>query len=109
MKLLSLEIPGYGKLDAPKGIPTGDSASIDKITQFGLNVLFIVAAVFALLTLLLAGIQWITSDGDKQKVSAARLRITYAVIGLVIVLLAFLIVNIIGGVFDVKLFTGGTP
>lgn len=109
MRLLSLELPGYGKLDAPKGILTGDSGSIDTIAQFGLNILFIVAAVFALFTLLLAGIQWITSDGDKQKVVAARLRITFAIVGLVVVLLAFLIVNIIGGVFDVQLFTGGTP
>ncbi len=109
MKLLSLEIPGYGKLAAPTGIPSGDSGSIDKLAQYGLNILFIVAAVFAIFTLLLAGIQWITSDGDKQKVVASRLRITYAIIGLVVVLLAFLIVNIIGGIFDVKLFTGGKP
>lgn len=62
---------------------------IDKVTGF----VFGLAGVIAILFILIGGIQYTTSGGDKAAVEAARGRITAAVIGLVIVLAAWLITN----------------
>lgn len=42
-----------------------------------------------------SGIQFITSGGDPKKVEGARKIMTWAIVGLVIVLLSFAIINII--------------
>jgi hypothetical protein len=48
-----------------------------------LHVLLIGAGIAALFYLILGGLQWITSGGDKAGVEAAREKITAAMIGLV--------------------------
>ena len=55
---------------------------IGNVVGFGITI----AAVFTLIWLLLGGIQWITSSGDKAKVEEARDRITQAIVGLAIVM-----------------------
>ena len=57
--------------------------------------------------MVIGGMQWITSGGDKTKLEAARKRITYAIIGLIVALMSFLIVNILGYLFGVKLLNIG--
>ena len=44
----------------------------------------------------------ITSGGDKQKVVNARQKLTFAVVGLIVVFMSFFIVNLIGGLFGVE-------
>jgi lipopolysaccharide/colanic/teichoic acid biosynthesis glycosyltransferase len=58
--------------------------------------------------LIWGAIKWITSGGDKGKVDAARNTIVAAVIGLIVLLLSFVIINfaiqIVGagnGIFDI--------
>lgn len=59
------------------------------------SILLIIAIILTLLYLIYGGIKWITSGGDKGKVDAARSHITAAIVGLVLALAAFLILNII--------------
>ncbi|NIT03679.1 hypothetical protein GTO10_01980 [Candidatus Saccharibacteria bacterium] len=59
------------------------------------NILFGIAGTIAVIILIMGGIQYMTSGGDKIGVEQARGRITSAVIGLVIVLGAWLIVNVV--------------
>lgn len=61
-----------------------------------INAAIVFSGVVALFLLILGGIQFITSRGDPKAAESARSRITWAIIGLVIVLAAFLIVNFIG-------------
>lgn len=49
------------------------------------GLLLILAGIMAFLFLILGGIQWITSGGDKAGMEAARNKITHAVVGLIIV------------------------
>ena len=100
---LALTIGG-NTINPPAGVPTGGIDTGQKIIQAGVTLLFIVAIVLALVYLIQGGIQWMTSSGNKQLIDQARLRITYAIIGLVIVLLAFFLVNIVGGFFKINLF-----
>lgn len=63
--------------------------------------LFIIAAVLAIIYLVMGGIRWITSRGDKVGVEAARKQIIAAIVGLVVVAVAFLIINVVFGILGV--------
>jgi hypothetical protein len=49
------------------------------------GLLLILSALLAFFFLILGGIQWITSGGDKAGMEAARNKITHAIVGLIIV------------------------
>ncbi|HEX8931554.1 MAG TPA: hypothetical protein VF810_00185 [Patescibacteria group bacterium] len=59
------------------------------------SILLIVAVVVALIFLIIGGLRWIMSGGDKSKVDSARSTVTGAVVGLVIALLAYFILNVV--------------
>ncbi|HSW48135.1 MAG TPA: hypothetical protein VLG67_03555 [Candidatus Saccharimonadales bacterium] len=61
--------------------------------------LIILAIALTLIYLVYGGIKYITSGGDKAKVDAARSHIRAAIIGLLISLAAFAILNIITYLF----------
>lgn len=60
-----------------------------------ITVAFIVAALIALGFLIFGGIKWITSGGDKAGVEGARNTIVAALVGLVIVFLAYFLIRLI--------------
>jgi TRAP-type C4-dicarboxylate transport system permease small subunit len=59
------------------------------------ELLLILAALIAFIYLILGGIQWITSGGDKAGMEAARNKITHAVVGLIIVGAAWAIMTLV--------------
>jgi len=59
--------------------------------------------------LVIGGIQWIMSGGDKAKTEEARNRITAALIGLIIVFAAWLIIILVQNVFGVSLLNFTIP
>jgi hypothetical protein len=63
----------------------------------------IVAALAFFFMLVIGGIKWITSGGDKGKVEGARSQITAALIGLVIVFAAWAILRTVENFFHVNL------
>jgi hypothetical protein len=90
--------PGYCgnecKLDSPGslGIPTitvGDAA------KSIIGILSFIAAVLSAIFIIMAGIKYITSSGNSQRTEGAKQTLTYAVIGLIVSVLAFSIVNFI--------------
>lgn len=101
MDKLAITIGGK-TINAPGGIPQGGTDTAQKIIQAGISLLLIVAILFGLFYLIQGGIQWISSTGDKQRIDQARLRITYAVIGLIIVLLGFFIVSFVFSFFNLS-------
>jgi len=103
MKQLALTINGQ-EIQAPGGVPVGGANVGGKIISVGIATLFIVAILLALLFLLWGGIDWIMSEGDKNKVHAAREKIVYSIVGIVVVLLSFFIVSLVSGVLGVKIF-----
>ena len=66
------------------------------------SLIFVIAVLTALVFIAWGGVKWITSTGDQQKVASARSTIIAAVVGLLIALLTFFIVNVI-----TIFFTGG--
>jgi hypothetical protein len=71
------------------------------------GLLLVAAGIAAFFYLLLGGIQWITSGGDKAGTEAAREKITAALIGLAIVVTAWAIFLIIQRFFGLNILGGG--
>lgn len=103
MQYLSLSVPKYGEIAPPSGVPSGGLGTLEKILQVGITLALILALVLTVFFIIFSGVQWITSGGDKQKLQNARNRLTYAIVGLIVVLLAIFLVRVIGGVFNVNL------
>jgi hypothetical protein len=73
----------------------GSNVKVQDLTQLITQWIFYLAIFLAVVYLMFGGIRWITSRGDKQGVEAARKHIISAVIGLVVVLGTFFILNIV--------------
>ena len=73
------------------------------------TLVLIIAALAFFFWLVLGGIKWITSGGDKGQTEAARNQITAALIGLVIVFSAWALVSILGTFFGVNLLEINIP
>lgn len=69
--------------------PPGALSDISKILSAGISLILIVAGLVAFVYLLLGGIKWITSGGDKGQLEAARNQIIQALIGLIVVFAAW--------------------
>src|SRR5438067_13621175 len=103
---LALTLPGNTVLIPPSEIvhtlPPPGSYGLGFI-GVAIGMLFIIAAVLALGFIVYGGIKWITSEGDPKNIQGARNMIIYAVIGLMIVFLAYFAVNIISKFLNVSL------
>jgi len=64
-----------------------------------LNVTYFVAGVIAVIVIILAGFSFVTSGNDPGAVTKAKNAILYAVIGLVVILSAFVITQFVIGRF----------
>lgn len=60
-----------------------------------LNIVYSVSAVIAVIVIVVAGIMYITSDGDAARVGKAKSAIIYSAVGLVIIGSAFIITGIV--------------
>ncbi len=80
-------------------LKNGTVATFDCIPylfQTLLNFIFGIAGIAAVFFVLLAGFKFVTSGGDAKQVEGARKTLTYAIIGLIVVLLSYAIINFIG-------------
>lgn len=80
-----------GEVDIPK--PEITQSSISNV----LSIVFGVAGGIALIIVIIAGIKFMTSQGEPQALAKARNTIIYALIGLVICIAAFSIVSFTSG------------
>lgn len=73
------------KTDIPS-VPTG---SANDVLVAGLNILYFIAGVVAVVMIIIAGFTLVTNGGEPDAVKKARNTILYAVIGLVVIFSAF--------------------
>jgi len=64
-----------------------------------LNTVYFISGAAAVIVIIIAGILYTVSDGDSGKVSKAKNAILYAIVGLVIIMGAFVITGFISGRF----------
>lgn len=100
LTLLGLATPVYAEtltIPPPANVPT---FPIGNVISAVVGVLLLVSAILAFLYLIIGGIRWITSGGDKEQTTAARSQLTAALIGLVIVFSAWAILRVVGTFFN---------
>jgi hypothetical protein len=83
-----------GTIELPKGIPSDIGKTGDFITTI-VRFFLILGGLFTLWQFLSGGLLYITSGGDKAKVSEASNKITMSIVGLVIMAASFVIIAII--------------
>lgn len=71
--------------------------SIMKILKNVINILLTVVGIIAVIMIIVGGIKYTTSAGDSSGITSARNTILYAVVGLVVAIMAFAIVNFVLG------------
>ena len=81
--------------------------NIVKVVRAVISFILVVAFVAAFIFLLIGGLRWITAGGDEKAVASARNMITAALIGLVIVLVAYAIIRLVEIFFGVSIITDG--
>lgn len=83
--------------DQPESLD-GDEGMFKKITDV---MLFIVGAV-SVIMLIIGGIRYVVSGGDQGAVQSAKNTILYAVVGIIVTLLAYAVVNFVVTQFSAR-------
>lgn len=71
-----------------------------------LSIAFFVAGLAFFVSLIVGGIQWMSSGGDPKALDSARHRIANSFVGLIIVVAAFAIALIVEQVLGIKIVSG---
>ncbi len=74
----------------------GDStATATDIILYFINLVLLIVGIVAVLFLIIGGFRYITSAGNDESVESAKKTIQNAIIGLIVVILAYVIVTVI--------------
>lgn len=77
-----------GLQGAPKVVGQGQVEQV-------LMTVYMVAGIVAVFAIILGGIRYVTANGDSSQISAAKNTITYAVVGLIVVIVAAAITSFV--------------
>ena len=70
-----------------------------------IGIAFVIGALIFVFMLIIGGIQWIASGGDKSALEGARGRITNAIVGMAILLSVFALIKVIETFFGIHILT----
>jgi len=109
-----MAVPALAQEDVIEILPGGQFERLGELTIGGIvaaaiRLILIVAALVAFIFLIIGGIRWITSGGDKEGTAKAQSTITAALIGLVIVFAAWAIIRLIEVFFGIEILTLTIP
>jgi hypothetical protein len=107
MQLAQIDLQNLGQNNTNFGSLT--TLTLPAIVSGLIRGSLVVAAVVFFFILVIGGIRWIASGGDKAATEGARNQITAALIGLVIVFAAWAIVQLIQVFFGVNIFSLSLP
>jgi len=83
--------------------------TIGSIISGAIVLVLIVASLVFFFMLVIGGIRWMTAGGDKEKAAGARGQLTSALIGLVIVFVAWATIQLINTLFGIDIFNLTVP
>lgn len=72
-----------------------DSRSAGDLAKDFVNIMLFAVGILAVIMLIYGGIRYVLSGGDSGAVSSAKKTILYAVVGLIVAILAYAIVNFV--------------
>ena len=87
----------FGTIAPPTGTPAGGDPilGIGKLFSVVIQLVIVVAALITLFQLLMGAIDWINSSGEKEKLAKAQNKILNAIVGLLLVIIAFVVFSVI--------------
>lgn len=95
--------------DAIKGLIGKDktgAAAISKFLSNFVSLIYIAATIVLVFMLLWGAWDWLTSEGDKEKLSSAQKKIVNAFIGILLFAVAFALLRVLGAFTGFSFFTG---
>lgn len=72
-----------------------DQPKLEDAIKDIVNVLLFILGAIAVIMIIIGGIRYATSNGDSSQITGAKNTILYAVIGLIVAILAYAIVNFV--------------
>jgi hypothetical protein len=88
--------------DAQKGVnaiggnePGNRAGAFTNLLAAIINILLFIIGAIAVIMIIIGGIRYTTSNGDQAQVTSAKNTILYAIVGLVVAIMAFAIVNFV--------------
>lgn len=82
-------------LEGAKSTGQKDTRSAGDLVEVFVNIMLFAVGILSVIMLIWGGIRYVLSGGDSGAVSSAKKTILYAVVGLVVAILAFAIVNFV--------------
>jgi hypothetical protein len=95
------DVPAGDFAPPTTGVPKTGSELLGKITIAG-NWVFAVLIAVAVIFILMAAFDFITGQGDPEKMSSARQKIIFAAIGFGVALIATGLDNVIGSILGIS-------
>ena len=80
-------------------------AGAENLISTTIGFITLVAGIAFLLYLIIAGFNWITAGGDPEKVKKAQANITNAILGLIIIVIAYAVTSVIGSIFGFSILS----
>lgn len=80
---------------------------LNKVISTIIGVMTAVAAIWFIFQFIIAGYQWIQSGGEKNNIEQARDKITNSLIGLIIVVSAWIVMGVLGGILGLNILNPG--
>jgi len=98
-------------------VPKNPTPLIDRIAHINISgvlvtvvaVILVLASIMSFISLILGGLQWILSGGEKDGVEKAKKRIISAIVGLSITFSAFAIIYLVQNIFGISITTFTIP
>ena len=81
---------------------TDQKTNLGNVIQDVTNVLLFIIGAVAVIMIIIGGLKYVLSNGDSAQITSAKNTILYAVIGIVVALLAYAIVNFVVQEFTVQ-------
>lgn len=93
LSLLTFPTPAYAKVEIKDVFGFGGITSLGQATTFLVTPIFSLAAAAVIIYFLFGAFKYLVSRGNKEEVAAAKDMLTHSIIGFVILMLAFLILQ----------------
>jgi len=90
----------FGGISPPDAMNVGGDNPVQglgKLVAFGINMFITIAGIFLIIYLLWGAFDWISSAGEKEKITKAQNKITNALIGIVLVFVVLTVFNLLAG------------
>lgn len=75
------------------------SDNLGSMVKIVINTILVVLGMIAVIMIVVGGVRYTTSNGDSSAIKSAKDTILYAVVGLVVAIMSFSIVNFVVGRF----------